>query len=282
MTNTIEGWTHDYDNHSDGSEAYYDEAKDTSPNDWDIHPITTPDSDVDTIELPAERADLEDVEHATTLEDAIKAYDHRYTWDEINNGHLSPQFGAEMLLRINDKFNNQMTPDQRHGLAMETIAMGHAIGRLAERPAEAGGDRTSLKGLTELTDIISLAQIHAPQEVPSLEQALRDVAERIESRVSKEERVNPISGPILVALEEFDSLPPAEKEATLFTDIVHDIEHESLNRAEERVAKKHRILSRSPDITKSRPKVATQGMQNTMAATRAQTMIDDEIDMTLV
>lgn len=245
MTGNHEGWLHDYDNYADGSEAYYCDERDTSPIEWDIKTLP-PNKEISANQLPADRKDFQDVENATTLSEAIKAYEFHYSWGAIHEGRQSPQQAAEMLHRINDKFNDSMTPEQCHGLAIETIAMGHAIGRLADRPVGEGVDRTTLKGLIELTYIISLAQVHAPDEIPLLEEDLQKVASKVEGRVVNEDSssVEPLSGPILAAVEKFDSLSPAQRQSVKFYEIVEKLEHENLNQANNKAAKVHKIKER--------------------------------------
>lgn len=233
------GWINDYEN----SERFYSDATDTSPKEWaDIHKIVPfLENDENTQPMPQiNREDLEAVQDAATLEDALKAYNNSYSLKDIDAGKQSPQLCAEMLLRITDKFENEMTPEQQHAVAMETIAVGHAIGRLAELPIGEGGDRTSLKGLTELAEIMDIAQAHAPDEIPILKQEILHVAERIDSRVESESqiRIEPISTPIRDALEQFDNLPKDKKEEIPFTDILAKIEHDRLNKAEHKVEEK--------------------------------------------
>lgn len=245
MTKRFEGWVQDYDD----TRAFYKEDPDQSSPEWDIKVKHQDKAEINPHEISHERIDLEDVENADTIEDALKAYDLHYSWDAINSGDQSPQLGAEMLHRINDKFVDEMSNEQCRGLALERIAMGHAIGRLAERPVGEGVDRTSLKGLSELTYIISIAQIYAPHEVESLEKDLSDVAEKVEGRLKETDSsiVSPLSGPFLKAIERFDSLSPSEKKSTDFGSIVVQNDHESLNKAESLVARLNKTKSLSPN-----------------------------------
>lgn len=263
MNYNNEGWVNDYE---EDSRNFYNESMDNSPIEWNIRPII-PESETFSDEFSYSRQDLDDVESAACLDDALKAYDNHYSWKEINAGKQSPQYAAKMLLRIKNKFNDYMNSGQRHGIACEIIAMCHAIGRLAKRPPEAGGDRTSLEGLVEITEAISEAQIYAPEEIPLLEQDLRDVAARVESRVTKDNSplLKPLSGSLLAALDEFDNLPSSEKKVTPFPDIVGKIERTNLNEADKNFAILNRQKSLFPDTA------SNHKAQNTQAAQPTQT-----------
>lgn len=230
-------WSHDdYRN----KHAYYSDATDASTEPWNVqsyHYEQT--SDDDTVPMTIDREDLEAVEEAATLEEALKAYDKTYSLDAIDAGQQSPQLCAEMLLRISDKFEDKMTPEQRQAIALETIAVGHAIGHLADIPAGQSVDRTSLKGLTSLTEIMDYVQAYSPNEIALFEDEIRKVAEKIDSRaITDNEALGPVSRPIRRALDAFDKLPDDQKIETPFTTILTQIARDELNRSESKLLEK--------------------------------------------
>lgn len=233
----FEQWSYnDYDN----KDAYYSDATNTSTEPWDIRSHQyEQSSDEDTVPMAIEREDLEAVEEATTLEEALQAYDQTYSLDAIDAGKQSPQLCAEMLLRISDKFEDAMTPEQRQAIALETIAVGHAIGHLADIPVGQSVDRTSLKGLTSLTEIMDYVQAYSPDEITLFEDEIRKVAEKIDSRaISDNEDLGPVSRPIRRALDAFDELPDDQKLKTPFTVILTQIARDELNHSESKLLKK--------------------------------------------
>lgn len=231
-----QGHYNDYHN----EDAYYSDTRDTSTKTWDIQPYEfEQSSDEDTVPMTIERQDLEAVEEAATLEEALKAYDKTYSLDAIDAGQQSPQLCAEMLLRISDKFEDEMTPEQRQAIALETIAVGHAIGHLADIPAGQSVDRTSLKGLTSLTEIMDYVQAYSPDEIALFEAEIRKVAEKIDSRaITNNEALGPVSRPIRRALDAFDQLPDDQKIETPFTTILTQIARDELNRSESKLLEK--------------------------------------------
>lgn len=230
-------WSHD-DYHN--KHAYYSDATDTSTEPWDVKSYHFEQySDEDTVPMTIERQDLEAVEEAATLEEALIAYDKAYSLDAIDAGKQSPQLCAEMLLRITDKFENEMTPEQRQAIALETIAVGHAIGHLADIPAGQAVDRTSLKGLASLTEIMDFVQAYSPDEIALFEDEIRKVAEKIDSRALTDiEDLGPVSRPIRRALDAFDQLPDNQKIATPFTAILTQIARDELNHSESKLLQK--------------------------------------------
>ena len=231
-------WKHDdYDDDS----HYYSDATSTDPREWDIRPqdwqedTFDPITYKDTVPLSIEREDLDAVEAARTLEEALDAYDNTYSLEAVTTGEQSPQLCAEMLLRINDKFRDDMTPEQQEAVALETIAVGQAIGHLAEIPTGKSVDRTNLKGLTEMAEIMDYAQEYAPSEIATLEKGILNVATAIDSRASQSEKFGPVSKPIREAIDKFNNLSPREKEMIKFTEIVSEIAHADLNQLPDRI-----------------------------------------------
>lgn len=230
-------WSHeDYRD----KDAYYSDDADTSTEPWNVQSYQfEPSSDEDTVPITLDRQDLEAVEEAGTLEEALQAYDNAYSLDAIDAGKQSPQLCAEMLLRISDKFEDEMTPEQRHAIALETIAVGHAIGHLADIPAGQSVDRTSLKGLTSLTEIMDYVQTYSPDEIALFEDEIRKVAEKIDSRaITNIEKLGPVSRPIRRALDEFDQLSDSAKLKTPFTAILGRIAQDELNHSESKLLEK--------------------------------------------
>lgn len=210
---------------------------DIRTNEW-YEDKTIPLEDEDTVPMPSSREDLDAVEEADTLAEALYEYDNRYSLEAINAGKQSPQMCAEMLLRILNKFDGEMTPIEHEAIAREAIEMGHAIGQLADKPADKTVDRTSLKGVFEMAYIITLAQKYSPEDIPTLEKELQRVAVKVDSRADEG---HPISGPVINALREFDKLPEDKKRAVPFTKIVQETGNEQLNESLSRYMERVKI-----------------------------------------
>lgn len=230
-------WSHD--DYNDAAH-YYSDSTDTSSADWNIQSQQlVPAPEVDTVPITVEREDLAAVEKAHTLAEALQAYDHTYSHEAIDAGQQSPQLCAEMLLRISDKFENETTPEQRQAIGLEAIAVGHAIGHLADIPAGQSVDRTSLKGLTSLAEIMNFVQAYSPEEITQFEDEIRKVAEKIDSRAATDiETLGPVSRPIRRALDVFDQLPDDQKLKTPFTAILTGIANDELNNSNSRLIEK--------------------------------------------
>lgn len=236
--------------HSQEMEDYddrYFKERGIAPEDqrrWGIHTNewyedkTIPLEGEDTVPMPSSREDLDAVEEADTLAEALYEYDNRYSLEAINAGEQSPQMCAEMLLRILNKFDGEMTPIEHEAVAREAIEMGHAIGQLADKTADKTADRTSLKGMFEMADIITLAQKYSPEDVPALEKELQRVAIKVDSRADEN---HPISGPVIDALKEFDKLPENKKRVIPFTKIVQETGNEQLNESLSRYMERVKI-----------------------------------------
>lgn len=199
----------------------------------------------DTIPMPAGSEEMDAVHNARTLEDALYEFDKRYPLEEIDAGKRSPQLGAEMLLSMAKKFDDSMTPEQKSGVALETIKMGEEIIRLADKPAEKSKEWTSVKGLMELAEIITLAEEYAPEKVETLKKGLEHVADRVESRAPA------ISGPIKIALEESEKSPYRR-----FETIHEEIEHEHLNNSNVQFMLKEQEIKRQKKEREERIRAA--------------------------
>jgi len=190
---------------------------------YDTKPLPTKDL-ANTEPMPAGNEEMDAVNEAATLEEALQKYDSRYSLEAVNAGTRSPQLATEMLLGIETKFADTMTPEQKEAVEMEIIQMGEAIARLPNQPAEKSAEWTNIKGMMDLTKVITLAQERAPEKVPALKEGLRQGIDRVDSR-------GPISEPIRLALEEFDN----SDKSVPFDDIVEDIAFEGHKQNETKI-----------------------------------------------